>query len=340
MTLGANTQRSNPRRAELGNASRAMEAANTSRDVWSPTAETFLAALLGCAKEQAEKEAARKAAATRTRIGGKENSGTPVELLAEELIAARVSALAARRQPMCRWTFMRPAIDPSTIENTSETAAGPAATANFNELATEAAAHEPAPLIRWTFMQPAIDPTIYDTLMPAAIEQAAAVAVGEDAPFPVFREIVAATEPVTLPEPIASLDDEEVLPAVADLDESTPAITFWEDQESEEDAVAAAPVAQNAPAAVGKGGPLPAKLLAPGLLSRAWFWLNSRHGLAATKQLRVAETVQLGDKRFVAVVQVEGRKFLIGGGASGVSLLTQLEPNQAGLGSTAAGEGA
>jgi len=34
--------------------------------------------------------------------------------------------------------------------------------------------------------------------------------------------------------------------------------------------------------------------------------------------------VSLGEKRFVAVVCLEGREFLVGGGASGVSLLTQL----------------
>ncbi|HEX4322519.1 MAG TPA: flagellar biosynthetic protein FliO [Acidobacteriaceae bacterium] len=46
--------------------------------------------------------------------------------------------------------------------------------------------------------------------------------------------------------------------------------------------------------------------------------------MSATKRLRVAEVASLGDKRFVALVSVEGREFLIGGGASGVSLLTPL----------------
>jgi hypothetical protein len=59
-------------------------------------------------------------------------------------------------------------------------------------------------------------------------------------------------------------------------------------------------------------------------LLRVWSWLNRNYSMSKTKQLRVAETVSLGDKRFVAVVQVEGRKFLIGGGTAGVSLLTQL----------------
>jgi flagellar biogenesis protein FliO len=42
--------------------------------------------------------------------------------------------------------------------------------------------------------------------------------------------------------------------------------------------------------------------------------------------MRVTENVPLGEKRFVALVTVDGREFLIGGGPSGVSLLSQLEP--------------
>jgi len=62
----------------------------------------------------------------------------------------------------------------------------------------------------------------------------------------------------------------------------------------------------------------------PGLLIRAWSWLQKNHKFSSVKQLRVAETVALGEKRFVALVQVGEQKFLIGGGTSGVSLLTQL----------------
>jgi hypothetical protein len=61
------------------------------------------------------------------------------------------------------------------------------------------------------------------------------------------------------------------------------------------------------------------------LLSRAWGWLQKSNRFSNAKQLRVAETVSLGEKRFVALIDVEGQKFLVGGGASGVSLLTQLD---------------
>ena len=64
--------------------------------------------------------------------------------------------------------------------------------------------------------------------------------------------------------------------------------------------------------------------LGPNVLSRGWSWLKQNQHFKATKQLRVLETVSLGEKRFIALVHVEGQRFLIGGGASNVCLLTQL----------------
>jgi hypothetical protein len=77
---------------------------------------------------------------------------------------------------------------------------------------------------------------------------------------------------------------------------------------------------------------------APNTLSRAWTWVQSKYALSATKRLRVAETISLGEKRFVALICVEGREFLVGGGASGVSLLAQLgaAPESAGTSQAAA----
>jgi flagellar biogenesis protein FliO len=43
------------------------------------------------------------------------------------------------------------------------------------------------------------------------------------------------------------------------------------------------------------------------------------------KRLRVCETLSLGDKRFVAVIQVDEKQFLLGGSHASVSLLAQLE---------------
>jgi hypothetical protein len=42
------------------------------------------------------------------------------------------------------------------------------------------------------------------------------------------------------------------------------------------------------------------------------------------KRLRLCETLSLGERRFVAVVQFEGRRFLLGGTASSVVLLSTL----------------
>jgi hypothetical protein len=61
-------------------------------------------------------------------------------------------------------------------------------------------------------------------------------------------------------------------------------------------------------------------------LTRAWDWMHAKYTLSATKRLRVTETVALGEKRFVAIVNVEGCEFLIGGGTAGISLLAYLVP--------------
>jgi hypothetical protein len=61
-----------------------------------------------------------------------------------------------------------------------------------------------------------------------------------------------------------------------------------------------------------------------GAASRAWSFLQAKYKISTTKRLRVSETISLGEKRFVAILAVEGREFLIGGGVSGMSLLAQL----------------
>ena len=63
-----------------------------------------------------------------------------------------------------------------------------------------------------------------------------------------------------------------------------------------------------------------------GLLSRGWNWIQARRAANSTaKRLSVATSVSLGEKRFVAVIQVDGRQFLIGGGSTNVALLAQLD---------------
>jgi flagellar biogenesis protein FliO len=65
------------------------------------------------------------------------------------------------------------------------------------------------------------------------------------------------------------------------------------------------------------------------LLIKAWGalrWIMQRVKVQPTrKNLRICENISLGEKRFVAVVQVDQERFLIGGSSSSVSLLTRLQ---------------
>lgn len=44
----------------------------------------------------------------------------------------------------------------------------------------------------------------------------------------------------------------------------------------------------------------------------------------SSRQLRLCESLSLGEKRLIAVIQYEGRKFLVGGGPQSVNLLADL----------------
>ena len=57
-----------------------------------------------------------------------------------------------------------------------------------------------------------------------------------------------------------------------------------------------------------------------------WNWIQEKFkSHQVRKRLRVCETVSLGEKRFLAVVQVDGEQFLVGGSSSSVSTLAHLE---------------
>lgn len=77
------------------------------------------------------------------------------------------------------------------------------------------------------------------------------------------------------------------------------------------------------------GAPLKKLQNASDLVSRAWNWFRERQAArSSSKRLQVAATVSLGEKRFVAVIQVDGQQFLIGGGATNVTLLAQLNDKE------------
>jgi len=67
------------------------------------------------------------------------------------------------------------------------------------------------------------------------------------------------------------------------------------------------------------------KLPKPSTMTRALSWLKKQYPALQEKRMHVTENIPLGEKRFVALVTVDGREFLIGGGPAGVSLLSQLE---------------
>jgi hypothetical protein len=53
-------------------------------------------------------------------------------------------------------------------------------------------------------------------------------------------------------------------------------------------------------------------------------WKVAKTRGAARQHLRVCETVSLGEKRFVAVVQVDRERFLVGGAANCIAMLARL----------------
>lgn len=60
-------------------------------------------------------------------------------------------------------------------------------------------------------------------------------------------------------------------------------------------------------------------------LARTWKRLQDRYKTDQTaRKLRVCESTQLGDKKFVAVIQVDGQRFLIGATGTSISLLATL----------------
>jgi len=57
----------------------------------------------------------------------------------------------------------------------------------------------------------------------------------------------------------------------------------------------------------------------------AWQRVQARRQLQlASKRLCLCESISLGDKRFLAIVRVDGQHFLVGGAPSNVCMLTQL----------------
>jgi hypothetical protein len=266
--------------------------------------QTFLAALIACAEDQGHKEprpVLDPFVAALERL--------EAEALAEsEPIAAAMQAAEALAEPE---------LAVATIQDSaSESPAEPESPALAMEEATDEG-HVVFRPIMFRWQELAVEGPGKAKLVAARWEEVAAeeLSTGEE-PF------------VPVEEPIAAV---EAPPAIADapLTIAEAPLTIFEVPLPEEPPPAGDPVAVK-PAAMEEAAPaapasvfVPPPASKPNAFMRAMSWIN-RRTLSNAKQLRVTETVSLGEKRFVAVVHVEGRKFLIGGGASAVSLLTQL----------------
>jgi flagellar biogenesis protein FliO len=72
-----------------------------------------------------------------------------------------------------------------------------------------------------------------------------------------------------------------------------------------------------------------AEIWVEALLLKLWSalqWITRRVKVQQSrKSLRICENVSLGEKRFIAVVQVDDERFLIGGSSGSVSLLSRLQ---------------
>jgi flagellar biogenesis protein FliO len=59
-------------------------------------------------------------------------------------------------------------------------------------------------------------------------------------------------------------------------------------------------------------------------LAKIWRWLTALGRSDPSRQLRLQETLALGERRFLAVVEFERQKFLIAGTGNSVAMLSPL----------------
>lgn len=56
-----------------------------------------------------------------------------------------------------------------------------------------------------------------------------------------------------------------------------------------------------------------------------WQWLRSAVVHRRVRRLRISETLSLGERRFVAILEFDGQEFLLAGCANSLELLARLE---------------
>jgi len=75
------------------------------------------------------------------------------------------------------------------------------------------------------------------------------------------------------------------------------------------------------PASQIRSQPVPTWELA---LKRAWLWARRAAKSRRTRRLRVCETLSLGERRFLAVIEFDRQEFLVGGSGNSLQLLARL----------------
>jgi flagellar biogenesis protein FliO len=76
------------------------------------------------------------------------------------------------------------------------------------------------------------------------------------------------------------------------------------------------------------GSLLPALAIVIGIPLGVWWWLRRGGKAGLTPGVRVTAKAGLGRNTFVAVVAADERRFLVGTGDNGVTLLAELDPEE------------
>ncbi len=60
-------------------------------------------------------------------------------------------------------------------------------------------------------------------------------------------------------------------------------------------------------------------------LKTTWQWLRGAVVRRRVRRLRISETLSLGERRFLAIIEFDGQEFLLAGCGSSLELLARLE---------------
>ena len=61
------------------------------------------------------------------------------------------------------------------------------------------------------------------------------------------------------------------------------------------------------------------------VLKNIWQWTRRAVKVRKTRRLRVCETLSLGERRFLAVIEFDRQEFLVGGTGNSLTLLARLQ---------------